>query len=118
MKKQNYKPARIYDADGDLGKLWFVYFHVLNPLTGKFERQKEYVSKRLTKVERLSKLQLIAQRVNLLLESGKVKYVENHKVNRRENLKTTINSALEYKCNHLSKGGAMQKTPLQTPIKL
>ncbi|KGO82196.1 site-specific recombinase XerD [Flavobacterium cauense R2A-7] len=38
MKKQ-YSIPKIYDADGDLSKRWYVYYSYRNPETGKLERQ-------------------------------------------------------------------------------
>ena len=34
-----YTKPRIYDADGDITKRWYVYFSYLNPKTNKMERQ-------------------------------------------------------------------------------
>ena len=40
MKNKNVviRLPKLYDAGGDTSKKWFVYFHVINPLTGKLER--------------------------------------------------------------------------------
>ena len=38
MKKE-YLTPKIYDANGDLTKRWYVYFSFRNPQTGKLERQ-------------------------------------------------------------------------------
>ena len=33
--KKNYSNPKIYDANGDLSKRWYVYFSYRNPETGK-----------------------------------------------------------------------------------
>ena len=37
--KIKYSQPKIYDANGDLSKRWFVYYSFRNPLTDKLERQ-------------------------------------------------------------------------------
>jgi integrase/recombinase XerD len=46
----NYKPAKVFDADGDLSKRWFVFFYFKNPTTGKFVRFRYFVSTRFLSV--------------------------------------------------------------------
>ena len=36
--KKNYSTPKIYDANGDLSKRWYVYFSFRNPETGKLKR--------------------------------------------------------------------------------
>ena len=37
--KKNYSDPKIYDANGDIGKRWYVYFSFRNPQTGLLEKQ-------------------------------------------------------------------------------
>jgi len=39
MKDKNYISAKLYSANGDVKKRWYIYYSVLNPETGKMERQ-------------------------------------------------------------------------------
>ena len=37
--ERKYSEVRIFDANGDLSKRWYIYFSYRNPATGKLERQ-------------------------------------------------------------------------------
>ncbi len=37
--KSQYSAPKIYDANGDLSKRWYVYYSYRNPATDKLERQ-------------------------------------------------------------------------------
>lgn len=78
LKKQ-YSEPKIYTANGDLSKKWYVYFSFRNPNTGKLERQKPvYVSLKITsKRERMKHLKIYQEALIKLLESGYSPYVKN-----------------------------------------
>ena len=71
VKKQFSEP-KIYDANGDLLKRWYVYFSFRNPNSGKLERQKPlYVSLKLkTRRERMTELKVYQSALIKLLEKG------------------------------------------------
>jgi len=43
--KKQFSPPKIFDADGDLAKRWYVYFSYRNPETGKLQRMKNIYGK-------------------------------------------------------------------------
>lgn len=71
-KSTNFKPAKVYDAGGDLTKQWFVYYSFLDPSTGKFRRFKilRDINSFNLKGERSDRARLICVAVNELLEEG------------------------------------------------
>jgi len=53
---ENFKPAKVFDADGDLSQRWFVFYYFKNPDTGKYERFREMISASLkTRSDRYAK---------------------------------------------------------------
>lgn len=74
LEKKNYSTPKIYNANGDLTKRWYVYFSYRNPATGKLERSKNVYGKTnsyKTKEDRLSVLTVylkkLLQRITMLL---------------------------------------------------
>ena len=64
--KTQFSSPKIFDADGDLNKRWYVYFSYRNPETGKLVRQKNIygkVNRFKTKSERYSVLNLYKKRL-------------------------------------------------------
>ncbi|WP_372756366.1 hypothetical protein [Mariniflexile sp.] len=43
--KAKFSEPKIYDADGDLSKRWYVYFSFQDPKTGKLKRMKNIYGK-------------------------------------------------------------------------
>lgn len=62
----NYSIPKIYTANNDLSKRWYVYFTFLNPKTGKKQRMKNFYGKanlHKTKAERLYELALFQRKI-------------------------------------------------------
>lgn len=67
----NYKPAKLYDADGRLAARWLVYYSYKNPDTGKFQRYSHTISsKYLTRVQRYNRANEIIKEINSKLHRG------------------------------------------------
>ncbi len=73
LKKKIFSPPKIYTANGDLSKRWYVYFSYRNPETGKLQRMKNVYGKTnnyKTKEERLSVLAVYRKKLLELLKKG------------------------------------------------
>ncbi|MBD0825515.1 tyrosine-type recombinase/integrase [Aestuariibaculum marinum] len=78
--KTPFSIPKIYDADGDLTKRWYVYFSYLDPKTGKMKRQKNIygqVNRHKTKEARYALLALYKKRLLKLLKEGYNPFVDN-----------------------------------------
>jgi len=107
MKKQ-YSEPKIYDANGNLSKRWYVYFSFRNPNTNKLERQKPiYVSLLLkSKKDRMVELKVYQSSLSKMLEKGFSPY-DNNNFESDDKLVTTrqaIEFALKIKSNTLNSG--------------
>lgn len=81
--KTKFSQPKVFDANGDLNKRWYVYFSYRNPLTGKLERQKNIYGKAhrfKTKAERYSVLNLYKKRLLMFLNEGFNPYEDNTKL--------------------------------------
>ena len=81
--KKKYSPPKIYSANGDLKKRWYVYFSYRDPNTGKLKRQTPIYSnanKFKTKEERLSVLVTYRKALLKLLAKGYSPYSNNKEV--------------------------------------
>ncbi|MFC0604573.1 tyrosine-type recombinase/integrase [Winogradskyella pulchriflava] len=81
--KTKFSQPKVFDANGDLNKRWYVYFSYRNPLTGKLERQKNIYGKAhrfKTKAERYSVLNLYKKRLLKFLNDGFNPYEDNTKL--------------------------------------
>lgn len=67
-----YKLPEIYDAGGDVGKQWFVFYSFKDPETGKFKRFKVFrdINQSKLKSERTQKARAIKQALTELLIEG------------------------------------------------
>lgn len=73
LKKKNFSPPKIYNANGDLSKRWYVYFSFRNPETDKLQRMKNVYGKTNqynTKEERFSVLTVYRKKLLELLKRG------------------------------------------------
>lgn len=73
LKKKIFSPPKIYTANGDLSKRWYVYFSYRNPETGKLQRMKNVYGKTnnyKTKEDRLSVLTVYRKKLLELLKRG------------------------------------------------
>jgi integrase len=126
--KKDYSQPKIYDADGDLSKRWYVYYSYREPKTDKLKRQPPIykgANRFDTKAERLEILMAYKLALKKLLSQGYSPY-ENYKVTEakidtleKENTKDAIsmasandyttrkalNFALEQKLPYLSRRG-------------
>jgi integrase len=78
--KRNFSNPKIYSANGDLKKRWYIYFSYRNPKSGKLKRVTPFygnVNKYKTKEERLSVLVTYRKVLLKLLKQGYNPYVDN-----------------------------------------
>jgi integrase len=67
----NFKPAKLFDAGGDLSKRWFVYYSFRSPDTGKFQRFQHWVPQKiLTASGRRDKAHVMIRNINQKLRQG------------------------------------------------
>jgi integrase len=75
-----FSAPKIYDADGDLSKRWYVYFSFVNPQTGNLKRMKNIYGKTnryKTKESRYFLLSLYKKRLQKLLREGYNPFEDN-----------------------------------------
>ncbi len=85
--KKEYSTPKIYTANNDLSKRWYVYFSYRNPDTGKLKRQTPIygeANKYKTKEERLAVLTILRQTLNKLLRQGYSPYKNNDSVYQKQ----------------------------------
>lgn len=78
--KRKFSTPKIFDANGDLKKRWYVYFSYRDPNTGKMKRMKNIyggVNKFKTKAERYSILSLYRKRLLYFLKQGYNPFEDN-----------------------------------------
>lgn len=81
--KKKYSTPKIYSADGNLSKRWYVYFSYRDPDSGKLKRQTPIYSnanKFKTKEDRLSVLVTYRKALQKLLKKGYSPYSDNKKL--------------------------------------
>jgi len=79
-QSQKFSEPKIYDANGDLSKRWYLYFSYRNPETGKLERMKNIygkVNRYKTKTERYSVLNIYKKRLKKFLVAGYNPFEDN-----------------------------------------
>lgn len=87
--KKDYSEPKIYDADGDLSKRWYVYYSYRDPKTDKLKRQPPIykgANRFKTKAERLEILMAYKLALKKLLSQGYSPY-ENYKITKAKNEK-------------------------------
>ena len=80
LMTKNFSNPKIYNANGDLNKRWYVYFSFRNPETGKLQRMKNIYGKSnkyKTKEDRLSILAIYRKNLLVLLKQGYNPYQDN-----------------------------------------
>ncbi|WP_298366458.1 site-specific integrase [uncultured Lutibacter sp.] len=78
--KKNYSNPKIYDANGDLSKRWYVYFSYRNPKTGKLKRITPFygdANKYKTKSDRMFVLAVYKHKIQELLKRGYNPFEDN-----------------------------------------
>ncbi|MGV6844553.1 MAG: tyrosine-type recombinase/integrase [Lutibacter sp.] len=125
LVKKKFTPPKIYIADGNLKKRWYVYFSFRNPKTGKLERMKNIygdVNTYKTKEKRLALLTFYQRRIKQYLEDGYNPFLDNtsfHKEKQKDlipeeitNKSKTIQEAFDFAL-HL-KENVLSKTTINT----
>ena len=90
--KRKFSAPKIFDADGDLSKRWYVYFSYRNPETGKMKRMKNIyggANRFKTKAERYSVLSLYKKRLLRFLKQGYNPFEDNTELYQRHTQKPT-----------------------------
>lgn len=97
--KKNFSEPKIYDANGDLSKRWYVYFSFRNPKTGLLEKQTPIYGNAntfKTKQERYEILNAYRKSLKKLLEDGLSPFDDNQKalevISEKPDLQTTLAS--------------------------
>ena len=68
---EDFKPAKLFDADGDLSQRWFVFYYFRNPESGKYERFREMIPTSLkTRSDRYAKGKDLKEAMNKRLLEG------------------------------------------------
>ena len=78
--KKTFSAPKIYMANGDIKRRWYVYFGFRNPETGRLERQKNIygiANKLKTKTDRLNVLNFYRKTLHKLLREGYNPYEDN-----------------------------------------
>ena len=101
-EKKKYSEPKIYDANGDLSKRWYVYFSFRKKADGPLERfpKNIYASQHLEKRERLLWLKTMQRNLSLLLKDGFNPYNPDNKFNfEDESNSKSIKEAFEFALN-------------------
>lgn len=120
--KKNFSNPKIYTANGDLSKRWYVYYSFRNPETGKLQRMKNIYGKAnsfKTKEERLSALSLYRRRLLKFLKEGYNPYVNNtefHKNKLAKQNKTQSDHNPKEETKPLVKNLVKETVPTTEPI--
>jgi integrase/recombinase XerD len=68
---ENFRPALIYDHDGNLSDRWYVFYFFKDPDTGSYIRFKDYISSKFkTKTERYLRGKEMVDQINKRLREG------------------------------------------------
>ncbi|WP_338731553.1 tyrosine-type recombinase/integrase [Mangrovimonas cancribranchiae] len=124
--KKEFSTPKIYTANNDLSKRWYVYFSFRNPETGKLKRQTPIygeANKYKTKEERLAVLTILRQVLQKLLRQGYNPYQDNetlylgskdkHPTKVIEEKLESIESSFEQDDNGIANKAEVKKTPIE-----
>ena len=100
--KKQFSLPKIYDANGDLSKRWYVYYSFRNPSTDKLERQTPvYSGVNLFKTlkERRGAIKILARAIETILENGFNPYDDSISIDeiKKYNIPEAVTFALELK---------------------
>ncbi|MHA7843207.1 MAG: RHS repeat domain-containing protein [Winogradskyella sp.] len=90
--KRKFSTPKIFDADGDLKKRWYVYFSFRDPETGRMKRMKNIyggANRFKTKAERYSVLNLYKKRLLRFLKQGYNPFEDNTELYQKHTQKVT-----------------------------
>lgn len=114
--KKNYSNPKIYDANGDLSKRWYVYFSYRDPVTGKLKRMTPFygqANKYKTKSDRMFVLVIYRNKIKALLKRGYNPFENNSELFQKEKQATIKpKKVLPQKTNDLAnnKSAVVSKT--------
>jgi integrase len=94
--KKEFSTPKIYTANNDLSKRWYVYFSYRNPETRKLKRQTPIygdANKYKTKEERLAVLSILRQVLVKLLRQGYNPYSDNQSLHQKQQEKESQKEA-------------------------
>jgi hypothetical protein len=98
-EKKKYSEPKIYDADGDVSKRWYVYFSFRKTADATLVRfpNNIYAPQHLDKKDRLQWLKTIQRNLSVLLKDGFNPYNPENKFNFEEESESkTIRDAFEF----------------------
>ncbi len=107
--KKNFSEPKIYDANGDLAKRWYVYFSYRNPKTGLLEKQTPVyggANNFKTKQERYVVLNAYRKSLKKLLEDGLSPYEDNEKAMEQISETPILQNALPEELQQIAIGEA------------
>ncbi|WP_396144019.1 tyrosine-type recombinase/integrase [Flavobacterium sp.] len=103
IQKKRYSEPKIYDANGDLSKRWYVYFSFRKIIGGPLERfpNNIYSPQHYDKKERIEWLKTIQRNLSVLLKDGFNPYNPDGNFNfeNEESQNKSINEAFEFALN-------------------
>lgn len=104
--KKQYSLPKIYDANGDLSKRWYVYYSFRNPTTDMLERQTPiYSGVNQFKIlkERKEAIKILAKAIETILENGFNPYDDSISVDesKKYNIPDAVTFVLELRKNTL-----------------
>ncbi|MCV9934152.1 tyrosine-type recombinase/integrase [Flavobacterium sp. LS1R47] len=104
--KKKYSTPKIYDANGDLSKRWYVYYSFRNPSSEKLERQTHIyagVNQFKTLKHRREAIKILAKAIETILENGYNPYDDSISVDelKKYSIPDAVTFALELKKNSL-----------------
>ena len=94
--KKDFSDPKVYIADGNLSKRWYVYYSFRNPETGKLKRMKNIygaVNTFKNKEDRLSLLSRYRRRLLKLLKEGYNPYMDNTELYQTKLAKKKVNTS-------------------------
>lgn len=94
--KSTFSTPKVYIANGDLNKRWYVYFSFRNPKTGRLKRMKNIygvVNSSKNKEDRLSVLSAYRRSLIRLLKAGYNPFEKNEELFAKRNTTQTQNNA-------------------------
>ncbi|WP_405384047.1 tyrosine-type recombinase/integrase [Maribacter sp. LLG6340-A2] len=104
--KRNFSIPKIYSANGDLQKRWYVYFSFRHPKSGKLERQTPFYGNAntyKTKEGRMSVLVIYRKVLLRLLNQGYDPYSDNIELHKRLKNKNKVALSVDLPNKHLER---------------
>jgi len=115
--KRNFSIPKIYSANGDLQKRWYVYFSFRDPKSGKLKRQTPFygdANKYKTKEDRMSVLVIYRKVLLRLLNKGYNPYSDNLELHQSLTSKNNVANNLNLPNKVLPKSEPILEKPKMT----